>query len=45
MVTIAHAQRSASKYGGAIGDYSDIHAFIDSTQAYCNDNRHHPYLS
>lgn len=35
-----HAKASARRYGGALEDYLDIHAFMDSSKAVVADNRH-----
>ena len=35
-----HANSSARKFGGTPSDYIEIHEMIDSSKAFCSDNRH-----
>jgi flagellar motor component MotA len=35
-----HAKSSAKKFGGKATDYIEIHEMIDSSKAFCADNRH-----
>tara|TARA_B110000977_G_C10943705_1_gene441843 strand:+ start:417 stop:950 length:534 start_codon:yes stop_codon:yes gene_type:complete len=35
-----HAVSSAKKFGGKATDYMEIHEMIDSSKAFCPDNRH-----
>jgi hypothetical protein len=35
-----HANNSVKKFGGRSTDYIEIHEMIDSSKAYCADNRH-----
>lgn len=35
-----HAMSSAKKFGGKATDYIEIHEMMDSSKAYCSDNRH-----
>lgn len=35
-----HAKTSVRKWGGEIGDYLDIHEFLDSSKAHIADMRH-----
>ena len=35
-----HSCSSAQKFGGAPGDYLELHEFMDSSKAFLGDNRH-----
>ena len=35
-----HANSSMKKFGGKANDYIEIHEMLDSSKAYCADNRH-----
>jgi len=35
-----HAESSSKKFGGKPEDYLEIHEFMDSSKAFCADNRH-----
>jgi len=35
-----HAESSAKRFGGKPEDYLEVHEFMDSSKAFCADNRH-----
>ena len=35
-----HSESSAKKFGGKAEDYLEVHEFMDSSKAFCSDNRH-----